>query len=147
MGPIARTDVIMSHSVEDELVLYDRERQRAHRLNSPAARVYRLSDGSRSVGDMVSELSADPAIDERVVHAALRQLSEAGLLEGADNLDRRNALKKVAVVAAALAVPVVESIAAPTPAMAQSAGCPPGTVPVSTNDGTVCVSTGPTQPE
>ena len=117
------------------------------RLNPLAARVYALSDGGRSVSDIVTELGRDPAlaVDEGVVRLALGQLGAAGLLQGAipPAVDRRDAIKKVAVVAAAVALPVVVSIAAPTPAMAASGGtCPPGTIPVQTNSGTVCSPAG-----
>lgn len=147
-----RVTPILAHEMEGELVLYDRDRQQAHRLNPLAARVYELSDGSHSPKNMVAELGHDPAlaVDESTVLLALEQLHAAGLLEGGARpaVNRRDALKTVAAVAAAVALPVVISIGAPTPAMAASGEtCPPGTIPVETTNGTVCTSTGPTLPE
>ena len=146
----ARTTSILAHEIDDELVLYDRDRQQAHRLNPLAARVYELNDGRRSVDDIVAALSRDPALaaDENIVRLALEQLHKAGLLNNAPpaTVDRRDAIKKAAAVAAAIALPVVISIAAPTPAMAASAVCPLDTVPVTTSNGTVC-TTLPTLPE
>ena len=143
MHPKTRTNPILAHPVAGELVLYDRDRQQAHRLNPLAARVYALSDAGASVSDIVTELGRDPtlAVDESIVLVALGQLRAAGLLEGAapTPVHRREAIKKVAAVAAAVALPVVVSIAAPTPAMAASGEtCPPGTIPVNTTSGTVC---------
>ena len=152
MHPMIRTTPILAHQIEGELVLYDPDRQQAHRLNPLAARVYELSDGSRSVNDIVAELGRNPAlaVDESTVRLALGQLRAADLLEGTapSAVHRRDAIKKVAAVAAAVALPVVISIAAPTPAMAASGEtCPPGTVPVETTNGIVCISSEPTNPE
>ena len=107
----ARTDKLLTHEVGEELVVYDRTNDRAHRLNATAARVWRSLDGSRTVADLAALIGTD----QKVVDLALGQLSAAKLLVGeAVPVSRRRALGRVAGLAAAgLALPVVATITAP----------------------------------
>lgn len=118
----ARSDKLLIHEVGDELVVYDRTNDRAHRLNPTAARVWRSLDGTRTLEDVATLIGAEL----KVVELALGQLSAAKLLVGeAPAVSRRRALRRVAGLAAAgLALPVVSSIAAPTPEVSQSACVP-----------------------
>ena len=130
----ARNSNVYETEVADEIVVYDRMSDRAHRLNPTAAAVWRRCDGETSFADLAADVEQEigQPVDDEVVSLALQELDEAGLLSGDldEGLARRDALKRIgAVGAAAMVLPVVTSIVAPTPAMAQSndvPGKPPG---------------------
>jgi hypothetical protein len=111
---------------QGEVLVYDLESHRAHCLNGVASRVWRMCDGSSSVGEIARSiaLADDAAPDEALVWQALTELSEASLLTTplpAPELDlsRRSALAKIGWAAG---IPLVLSIAVPSPAYAQTAG-------------------------
>ena len=143
MKPVARKNGLVVRDLADEVVVYDQERHEAHCLNSTAATVFRNADGRRSVSDLALLLGADGPGAEALVEMALGQLGEARLLESGPSfasepgLPRRDAMRRVGLAAAVL-LPLVTSILAPTPAEAAAtcvvgdAGCttplqPPGT--------------------
>jgi hypothetical protein len=104
----------------EEVLVYDLESNSGHSLSSTAARVWRCCDGETSVDDFVSQLDLD---SDSVGHA-LDGLSGANLLEPLPQLDanghtRREVTVRFAKVGAAVAaMPMIVSVAAPTPAMA-----------------------------
>ncbi len=128
MNPHARQDNLVVQEVGDELVVYDKERYRAHRLNRSAALVWRHCDGKTTVADLAallqSELNA-PA-DKGLVWLALDQLGKAHLLRekmtrptNTRGVSRRQILRKLGAAAAAVLVPVVTSLVAPASGRAQ----------------------------
>jgi len=124
MRPVARRSGLLIRELPDELLVYDREQHRAHCLNRTAAQVFRHADGTRTRTDLALLLapSAEPAAGRAAVDGALARLGEAGLLEGDPGaLSRREVVRRVAVGAAIL-LPAVASIVAPTPAEA-AASC------------------------
>jgi hypothetical protein len=50
--PARRRDAVVERLVEDSLVLYDLHHQRAHVLNTTAAHIWRLCDGTRTVAQV-----------------------------------------------------------------------------------------------
>jgi len=127
--PLARQDDVVVSKVEDDLLVYDRRRHRAHALNRSAALVWQHCDGQRTVGDLASLLrrELEPSADESVVWLALTQLGRAHLLHSpvtapgaVASYSRRELLRRagVSLVAGAFLLPVVESIVAPTAAAA-----------------------------
>jgi hypothetical protein len=123
LTPMARRQGLVIQKLDDEVLVYDLERHRAHCLNLAAAAIWEQCDGQTSVPEMVQRLRAaiDPAVDEAFVMHGLGQLSKRCLLQqrvgrGAD-LSRRAALRRFGV-AAAIGLPVVASILAPTAAEA-----------------------------
>jgi len=119
MAPKARESDLLVHEIEDEVVIYDRKANLAHRLNGPAAKVWRRLDGERSVGEIAGDLD----LDENVVAMALDDLATAQLLDSNEPLpvSRRSALLSLASAAAVgVLLPVVTSIPAPLAAHAQS---------------------------
>lgn len=126
--PKARRDGLLVDQVGDETIVYDGERQEAHSLNRSASIVWHHSDGTRSVQQLAAivgtELGVKP--DESLVTFALDELSRVNLLEagaasGDDALTRREAVRRITFAGAAMvAVPVILSVAVPTPAMAAS---------------------------
>lgn len=129
MRPRARTQDVLSEELGSELLIYDQRRDVACRLNRTAALVWRHADGERTVDDLVEVLREEigDLADEDLVMMSLDQLSENGLLESgyepqemfASRLNRRRFIRRAGVVGgAALALPVVTSIIAPSSAAA-----------------------------
>ena len=146
MKPRQRDHLVM-RQLQDEAVAYDFTVQRAHCLNPTALAVWRRCDGKSTVKQIAEALTQNlgAPVHADVVRLALDQLAQAGLLSDplpapAVDLSRRRVLKKMAVAAGlSVALPVVWSILAPTPAYAASscvASCAGAT------DGTCCGKSG-----
>jgi hypothetical protein len=126
--PLAKDKQLIRRQVDSELIVYDSAGEKAHCLNETAARVWDACDGRTSVSDIAAGLSRELKTDvrEQTVWQALAQLEKADLLqeaivpaELAHQLARREAVRTLAY-ASVVAVPLVASIVAPTPAQAQS---------------------------
>jgi hypothetical protein len=142
MKPQSRRNGLLIRDLPDELLVYDQEQHRAHCLNRTAALVFHHADGTRTVDDLARVLDPNPADPDAVsaVKLAVAQLAEAGLLdaeplavEPAASLTRRDVARRIGI-AAAILLPAVVSIVAPTPAEAAAtcertscAGKTPGT--------------------
>ena len=137
--PQKRHDELIVQDIGSETIIYDEKRSHAHRLNHAAALVWSHCDGQRTIADLAAVLQAnaklqagsESAVSEDVVWLALERLEKEHLLqdklvrpENTPRITRRHILKKGAMAGGmALLVPVVQSIVAPTPAMALSVGC------------------------
>lgn len=120
--PKARRDDLLIEKVGDETILYDGERQLAHSLNHSASIVWQNSDGKHSIPQLAQLVSAELGIEpnDSMVEYALDKLAEAKLLDAAP-VSRRDLVRRMTFAgAAALALPVVLSVVAPTEAMAAS---------------------------
>jgi hypothetical protein len=112
-----------ARELDDEIVVYDPQRHIGHCLNSTAARVWRLCDGRKSASDIAALLSRQLGVlvDQRIVQAAVRQLRGVHLLVGCEvpvrPPSRRAAIRKIGA-ASAIALPLITSLVAPTPANA-----------------------------
>ncbi len=135
--PRARTTDLVVERLADEVLVYDLVRDRAHTLNLTAAMVWDRCDGTRGSGDialLVEEESGTP-VGAEIVELALERLGRAHLLDeghaephtepvgaasGATGTrppeTRRQALRRMARIG--IALPVVLTIVAPTPAQA-----------------------------
>lgn len=127
--PKARKEKLIIKEVDNETLVYDLENDQAHCLNSTAARVWQLCDGQSSVTEIAQLLVERPETkaDETIVWLALDQLHKFNLLEQAftapayfAGMSRRQWVRNVGF--AAIALPVIVSIAAPT-AQAQGSTC------------------------
>jgi hypothetical protein len=127
--PRARADELIVRELPDEVLVYDLARDKAHCLNKTAAHVWRHCDGRTSVSELARLLSsnADAPVDEQVVWLALKQLSRDHLLIAdatppphLSGLNRRQ-MMRVLGRAAVVALPLVTTIIAPTPAQASYA--------------------------
>lgn len=126
--PKSRRNGVMVDRVRDETIVYDEERQEAHSLNRAAGFIWAHSDGTRSVRELAtllgSELGAE--VSDSLVEYTLDELSRVHLLEGAEpdaqtSVSRRDVLRRLAMAGATtVALPVILSVVAPTPAMAAS---------------------------
>jgi hypothetical protein len=124
-NPKRRREGLKTEEFQGEMLVYDLEGHTAHCLNGIAVSVWQYADGSLSAAEIAERIAADQgsAVDETVVWRAIDELDRASLLEtplsGAPaDVTRRQTLMRLGWAAA---VPLVLSIAVPTPAYAQSA--------------------------
>jgi hypothetical protein len=132
--PQARRSGLIIQEVDSEILIYDQETNKAHCLNQTAAKVWNYCDGETTVADACSALSHDleTPVDEKLVWYAVDQFSKDNLLEKEIELPAfilpgmtRRQMVRTLGLAAVVAVPLVTSIVAPTPA--QAATCLPPT--------------------
>jgi hypothetical protein len=122
--PRARVDCL-SREFGDELLVYDQERNVGHCLNPTAAATWKLCDGKNGTSELAKILTRQfsAPVDEPVVLLALEELSKARLLVEVEKpvrrTSRRDALRTLGI-AGAIALPLVTSLVAPTPARAAS---------------------------
>jgi hypothetical protein len=132
--PQARRTGLIIQEVDGEILIYDQNTNKAYCLNQTAAKVWKYCDGETTLAEACEALSCDldTAVDEKLVWYAVDQFSKDNLLEkGIEQpafiiagMNRRQMVRTLGL-AAVIAVPLVTSIVAPTPA--QAATCqPPG---------------------
>lgn len=120
--PRARHDDLLTEGLGDETLVYDMRTHKAHCLNRTAALVWSRCDGKLTVSEMrvALEHELQAPISSDVIWLAIEQLGKAKLLS--DRLPnsvpqaamtRRAVIKKIGL-GAAIAVPLVTSILAPT---------------------------------
>lgn len=128
-APRARTQGLIVQELPDETLIYDRVRDKAHCLNQTAALVWKYADGKTTITEMARklerELKTNP-VDEQLIWYALDQFNKDHLLESdvvppglLAGMSRREMVRALGV-AAAIALPLVTSIIAPTPAQAST---------------------------
>jgi hypothetical protein len=134
-APKMRTEGLVVRDVDDEVIVYDLDRHEAHCLNPEAARIWRACDGERDASTLLEHLYGEAAAGDDAtrfaLHTGLVDLDKRNLFEEALGLpplaespgskSRREffgSLGKAA--AAAVALPAVISIVAPTPAEAST---------------------------
>jgi hypothetical protein len=128
--PCARQEGLIVRELPDELLVYDLVRDKAHCLNQTAALVWKSCDGETPVARIAQRLERElkAPVDERVVWYALDQLGRDHLLEVRTALPvvlagmTRRQMVRALGVAALVALPVVTTIVAPTPAQATTCG-------------------------
>ncbi len=130
--PQARRSGLIIQEVDSEILIYDQVSNKAHCLNQTAAKVWKYCDGETTLADACSALSRDleTTVDEKLVWYAVDQFSKDNLLEPdftppafvIAGMNRRQMVRTLGL-AALIAVPLVTSIVAPTPA--QAATCLP----------------------
>jgi Coenzyme PQQ synthesis protein D (PqqD) len=123
--PRARKDGLVIKELANETLVYDLERDEAHCLNQTAALVWKRCDGKTTVAKMTSLLQEqlDKSVNADIVWLAIKQLQRFHLVESYDDVpvaipsvSRRNLVLKYAP--AALVLPLIMSISAPTAASA-----------------------------
>lgn len=132
--PAARRAQLVVEELEGEVLVYDLDRDQASCLNPTAALVWKLADGATSVPEIARQMAAqlDTPVEPRMVWYALDQLGKKNLLEAPlvppleyTRMTRRDFLIKAGMVGAAVTIPVIVSLAAPSAAMAATctSGC------------------------
>src|SRR5581483_1616438 len=111
MRPLARTADLLTEELDDELLVYDQDRDTACRLNATAAIVWRSADGERTIDELVEVLRGElgDVADEDLVLVTLDRLEEQGLIESGyaardvdtARLSRRRFIRRVGVVGSA----------------------------------------------
>jgi hypothetical protein len=122
MHPTRRDDLLWE-AVAEEIVVWDKIQNRAHRLNRSASIVWRNANGNNSLQDLTVIVSRELGPIESpssIVEEAVDRLNALGLLNAGKEQtgSRRELIRRAAMVAAA--VPVIASIAVPTAARAAS---------------------------
>ena len=142
MIPVARTANIFITEVDNEVMIYDHERDTCHCLNPMATKVYYYADGRNTVDDIATFLEQELELFEDVdirglVWLALEELERCHLLKeylreplsDALEMSRRKVLGKTTKLAGAAAIgalfPMIQSVVAPQPAFAASEPTPP----------------------
>lgn len=129
--PLARKDGLIIRELPDEVLVYDLDRDKAHCLNQTAALVWEQCDGRTPVAEIARRLEKQlkAPVSKEMVWFALDQLGRDHLLEERiaapamfTGMSRRQMVRHLAL-GAVVAVPLVTSIIAPTPA--QAATCLP----------------------
>ena len=127
MIPVARTANILITEVDNEVMIYDRERDACHCLNPIATKVYYYADGRNTVDDIATFLEQELELSEDVdirglVWLALEDLEKCDLLKGylreplpnVLEMSRRKVLGKTTKLAGAAAIgtlfPMVNSM-------------------------------------
>jgi hypothetical protein len=119
--PTARQEGLLVRELNNEILVYDLHRDRAHCLNTTAALVWRRCDGQSRISEITQAIrsSSGGSVDDDAVWFAIEQLQRAHLINamtvresGFSRLSRRDLIKK-AGIAAAVALPLVTSITAP----------------------------------
>lgn len=116
---------LSSKELLDEIILYDDRTHKAHCLNSTAAAIWRLCDGTHNVADIAKAVvqcsKSDPDAAESLVWTALRQLGRAGLLLNSlpsdsklPALSRRELVLRLGI-GTVLAVPAARSVLVAAP--------------------------------
>ena len=126
--PRARRANLVVKELASETLVYDEATHEAHCLNQTAAFVWKHCDGRTSVAQLGRLLNKETksASPEQLVWSAIQQLEKSHLLESpvlrpADvpRMSRRELMRGLGI-AAAVTVPLVTSIVAPTAASAAS---------------------------
>jgi hypothetical protein len=121
--PRSRTDNLVIRELDDETLVYDMDRDEAHCLNQTAALVWAQCDGKTTAAQAARSLQGklELSVDTDLIWLAVKQLERFHLVEcsaKSPSVSRRNLVLKYAP--AALALPVIMSISAPTPAIVAS---------------------------
>lgn len=127
--PVARRRNLIVKDLPDETLIYDLDSDQAHCLNHTAALVWKNCDGSKNVSQLraLVEKESSGEVPEEVIWLALDQLEKFHLLGKVPDrptyLAAMNRRELVRRFGAALAVPLVVSIVAPTAQAQGSPGC------------------------
>jgi coenzyme PQQ synthesis protein D (PqqD) len=129
--PDARKDGLVIRELADEVLVYDLERHKAHCLNHTAAWIWKRCDGRATAAELAQLLQAESKapVDEGIIWLGLEQLERDHLLSGriprtpaTPRLSRRELVGRLGLIAA-ITLPLVTSIVAPT--ASQAASCFP----------------------
>lgn len=127
--PLRRRNGLIVQEVENEVLIYDQERDRSHCLNWTAAVIWELCDGHTSTSEMCRLLTQafGRQTGEEVVTFGLAQLARNDLLDESVTLSvvnragmTRRQMVRALGLASAIALPLVTSIIAPVPAQAST---------------------------
>jgi hypothetical protein len=119
---------LLRHTVNDQVVVYDTQRDRVHLLDSTTGWVLESLENAQSVDAIKAGLPVfDGTLSEELLALSLDQLREAELLdEFADEVaplsevSRREMIRKIGFVSAAVLIPAIVTL---TPNVAWAVSC------------------------
>jgi len=125
--PRKRCDGLFVQSCSDEVLIYDSDRQKAHWLTTPFAKVWENCDGVSSASQIAARLQQEGvSVDEELVWLIIRRLNKMNLLtqtvnipSGAVRSSRRELARKVACLGG-ISLFMAKTVIVPTPAHAAS---------------------------
>ena len=137
--PKARTTELIEQEADNELLIYDLQINKAYTLNETSKIVFKACDGENSFDGLKEEHK----YTDDLIFLALDELKKNNLLQTDytspfAGMSRREVIRKVGI-ASMIALPVIATLSAPTPAMAASvcvapnAGGAPGGSPTVTS--------------
>jgi len=129
--PAARREGLLVRELNDETLVYDLHRHKAHCLNSTAALIWKYCDGQTSESDiaLIIEGEQNTPVHPDVIRFGLLQLKRTHLLEKQiaqtpdGEFSRRDLIKRLGA-AAAVGLPLVTSVLAPRAVEASTCGAP-----------------------
>ncbi len=129
--PTARTEGLVIQDLHGETLVYDEQTHKAFCLNETASLIWSACDGRTDVAGLKRKLERlnDAPIATEVVWLGLDQLTKQGLLREAvarpagmlPAMSRRAAIRALGLTAA-IAIPTVTAIVAPTAVQAATGG-------------------------
>lgn len=126
--PKSRTKDLVVQELENELLIYDLNNNKAFCLNETSAIVFQFCNGNYSVAEIADLMSKKlkTLVSEDFVWLVIEELKKDNLVENKEQLNnyfnglsRREIVKK-AGLATMIALPIITSVVAPSAAMAQS---------------------------
>jgi hypothetical protein len=144
--PKARTERLIIKELPDETLVYDLDTDQAHCLNQTSGLVWKNCDGTRTATQVADCIETELGLKmpKEFVWLALEELEKFKLLTDSVSMpnrftgtSRRDMIRTLSV-GAAVAIPLITSIIAPTPAQAASCTAP-------TNRDNDCACTSSTQ--
>ncbi len=147
-NPKRITNNTVEQKLENELLIYNLNNNKAFCLNETSALIWELCDGENTVSEIREKMTKKlkDSVNEEYVWLALNQLKKEGLIEENEvikdkyqGLSRREVIRKIGY-GSMIALPLIMSIVAPTAASAQSGGLAPGTQAACVPDPAICAS-------
>ncbi len=137
--PVARKNSLVVQELNNEVLVYDLETNKAHCLNESAAIVWKHCDGKTTISDIAKQFinKSGNKVDDDFIWLAIDQLNDLNLMESGLKPDfkgqsRREVIKKIGL-ASIIALPIISSLVAPQSAYANVscgiATCVVGTMP------------------
>lgn len=126
--PKTRSENIVVQEMDDEILIYDLNDNKAFCLNETSAIIYQLCNGKNSVAEINQQLSGKfkQPISDELIWLALDGLKKDNLLEESEQFDidfkgltRRQVIKKVGL-SSLVVLPVIASMVAPAAAATAS---------------------------
>ncbi|MEK7725330.1 MAG: PqqD family protein, partial [Acidobacteriota bacterium] len=125
-----RNENIVVQDFANEILIYDLKTNKAYCLNETSAIIWQMCDGNRTITEIADLMSVKlkTLVSEELVWLTVYELKREDLLENDSETERflnsvsRRELIRKAGLASMIALPLVNSIIAPSAAQAASAG-------------------------
>lgn len=131
--PVSRKTDIVVQELENEVLIYDLNANKAFCLNESSAIIWQECDGTKTIAEISQAVGRklNSNISQEFIWLALEQFRKDKLISDDfedifenffEGISRRDVIRKVAL-ASIVALPVVASLTAPTSVNAQSGAC------------------------